>query len=450
MSSTIPESLNKMSLLGGIDVGNGYTKGLVRGERTDNAGKPIVDVIDLPSGVTLVTRPNALPAPNDEAIVKCEDDLYNDLDVSFSSSMVSNAYRHLFGKRALSANGAFDEFNVIGRRSKAEQELSKVLILGCFATKALRDYVAVAKTLPTSELIVNARVAVALPIDEYMRHRTSYSAEFMNGTHLVTVHNFETPVTVRITFSDVVVMAEGASAQWAITEKGVPLMTAMLADVRARGLALEGVTAEDVLAARNTIGIDIGEGTINFPVFTNGKFNADASVTFGEGYGTVLTRALESMEAEGFNTGFTSRKQLADFLQQKPSSLKRNFYEKVRGYVNREIEFFVRAASDQFGRVLSVVGATTEVVFVFGGGSGPVKDVLYPLLLAKVAEMNSEDAMPVLYLDASYSRSLNREGLYSIAQVSVAQSSKAGKPGKVVKRSAAKGNSKTGSTKNGE
>ena len=71
-------------------------------------------------------------------------------------------------------------------------------------------------------------------------------------------------------------------------------------------------------------------------------------------------------------------------------------------YVDREIEFFARAASDQFGRVLGVVGATTEVVFVFGGGSGPVKDALYPLLLSKVAEMNTEDAMPVLYLDASY------------------------------------------------
>jgi plasmid segregation protein ParM len=446
-SSAIPTSLNTMSLLGGIDVGNGYVKGLVRGERTDKVGKPIIDTIDLPSGVTLVTRPNALPRPDDEAVEVCTNDLYNDLDVSFSSPMVSNAYRHLFGTRSLTANGAFDEFNVVGRRSKAEQELSKVLILGCFATKALRDYVAVAKALPVSELVVDARVAVALPIDEYMRHRTSYSAEFMNGTHLVTVHNFDTPVTVRITFSDVVVMAEGASAQWAITEKGVPLMKAMLADVRSRGLALEGVSAEDVLAARNTIGIDIGEGTVNFPIFTNGKFNADASVTFGEGYGTVLTRALESMDAEGVHTGFTSRKQLADFLQHEPSALKRNFYEKVRAYVDREIEFFARATADQFGRVLSVVGATTEVVFVFGGGSGPVKDALYPLLLAKVAEMNSEDAMPVLYLDASYSRSLNREGLYSIAQASATQSSKAAKP---AKRSTAKNDSKNNSKKNGE
>ena len=402
-------------LIGGMDVGNGYVKGLIRGERKDRDGKPMIDEIDLPSGVTLITRPNALPLVDDEAVEVCAGDLYNDLDVSFVSPMVADQYRHLFGKRALSANGAFDEFDVVGRRSKAEQELSKVLILGCFATKTVRDYVAEHKKLPRQELHVEARVAVALPIDEYMKHRVTYSAQFMNNTHLVTVHNFETPVTVRINFVDVVVMAEGASAQWAITEKGLPLMEAMLADVRSRGLALEGVTAADVLNARNTIGVDVGEGTVNFPVFTTGRFNADASATFGEGYGTVLTRALESMEAEGVNTGFTSRKQLADFLQSEPSTLKKNFYAKVSQYVEREIQFFARSVADQFGRVLRVVGATTEVCFVFGGGSGPVKDALYPLLMAKVAEMNTEDAMPVLYLDSSYSRSLNREGLYSIA-----------------------------------
>ena len=66
-SSAIPTSLNTMTLLGGIDVGNGYVKGLVRGERTDKAGKPVIDTIDLPSGVALMTRPNSLPKADVEA-----------------------------------------------------------------------------------------------------------------------------------------------------------------------------------------------------------------------------------------------------------------------------------------------------------------------------------------------------------------------------------------------
>jgi plasmid segregation protein ParM len=405
-----------INLTGGIDVGNGYVKGLIRGRGAN--GDASVDEIDLPSGVALITRSNSLPVADSEAATRMEGNFYNELDVSFASPLIGDQYRRLFGTRALTAQGAFDEFDVVGRRSKAQQELSKVLVMGAFAAKALRDYVKLHSVLPPADdvLSVQVRVALALPINEYMSHRVSYAAEFMAGTHTVTVHNFETPVTVKLRFEDVQVIPEGASAQYAITAKGAPLMDAMLADVRRRGLALEGITSADVLAAQHTVGIDIGEGTVNFPVFTAGQFNADASTTYKKGYGTVLTDALKAMEDRGFASGFTSRKQLAEYLQAGASPLKRNFYNKVAAFVDEELSFFAKEVAEQFGRVLTVVGATTEVAYVYGGGAGPVKDHLYPALLAKATEMNSEDAFPTLYLDSSYSRHLNREGLYIAAE----------------------------------
>jgi plasmid segregation protein ParM len=405
-----------ITLTGGIDVGNGYVKGLIRGSGASSAAN--VDEIDLPSGVALITRSNSLPLADSQAAEKMDADFYNELDVSFASHLVGDQYRRLFGTRALTAQGAFDEFDVVGRRSKAQQELSKVLVLGTFAAKALRDYVRTNGVLPPEDevLSVRVRVALALPINEYLSHRVSYAAEFTAGTHTVTVHNFETPVTVKLRFVDVQVIPEGASAQYAITAKGAPLMDAMLADVRRRGLALEGITSEDVLAAQHTIGIDIGEGTVNFPVFTAGKFNADASTTYNKGYGSVLTDALKAMQDRGFSAGFTSRKQLAEYLQAGPSPLKRNFYDKIVQFVEEEMLFFAKEVAEQFGRVLAVVGATTEVAYVYGGGAGPVKAFLYPALLAKATEMNSEDSFPTLYLDSSYSRHLNREGLYIAAE----------------------------------
>lgn len=410
-----------MNLTGGIDVGNGYVKGLIRGTGTSGQA-PIVDEIDLPSGVALITRSNSLPTKDVEAAEKMDTahNFYNELDVSFASALVGDQYRRLFGTRALSAQGAFEEFDVVGRRSKAEQELSKVLVLGAFAAKALRDYVRDNGGLPPADevLSVRVRVALALPINEYMGHRTAYAAEFMEGTHTVTIHNFESAVTVKLRFTDVRVIPEGASAQYAITAKGEPLMEAMLADVRHRGLALEGITAADVLAAQHTVGIDIGEGTVNFPVFTSGVFNADASATFNKGYGSVLTDALKAMSDRGFNSGFTSRKQLAEYLQAGPSALKKNFYAKVQSFVEEETHFFAKEVAEQFGRVLAVVGATTEVAYVYGGGAGPIKPQLYDALLAKATEMNSEDSFAVLYLDSGYSRHLNREGLYIAAETS--------------------------------
>lgn len=403
-----------VNLTGGMDVGNGYVKGLIRGAAF--FGEENIDQIDLPSSVALITRSNSLPISDSEAVQRMEgaSAFYNELDVSFASHLVGDGYRRLFGTRALTAAGSFEEFDVVGRRSKAEQELSKVLVMGTFAAKALRDYVRQNGGLPPADevLSVRARVALALPINEYMAHRVSYAAEFMDGTHTVTIHNFDTPVTVKLRFMDAQVIAEGASAQYAITAKGEPLMDVMLADVRSRGIALEGITSSDVLAAMHTIGIDIGEGTVNFPVFTAGKFNADSSMTYHRGYGSVLTDALKAMDDRGFASGFSSRKQLAEYLQAGPSALKKNFYSKVAAFVDEEMLFFAKDVAEQFGRVLAVVGATTEVAYVYGGGAGPVKHHLYPALLAKSTEMNSDDAFPVLYLDSGYSRHLNREGLF--------------------------------------
>lgn len=411
-----------IKLTGGLDVGNGYCKSVIRGHGSD--GAEIVDEIDIPSGVAIINRPLHLPTSDDQAVIETqrsgEASLFNNLDVSFVSPMVPDQYRRLFGARGITADGSFEEFDVIGHRSKAEQPLSKALVMGLFAAKGLRDHVRITGALPAADevLSIEARVALALPITEYMHHRVAYAAEFMSGTHTITIHNFATPVTVKLKFVDVQVIAEGASAQYAITAKGEPLMKVMLADVRSRGIALEGIEPADVLGAQHTIGIDVGEGTVNLVVFSNGKFNPDASTTFNKGYGSVLNRAISAMEASGYHSGFASRKQLASYLQSVPSAMKRSQYAKVQTYVHSEIEFFADSVAEQFGRILAVVGPLTEVAYVYGGGSGPIKEALYPKLLAKVAEMSGdeESGFPVLYLDATYSRHLNREGLYIAAQ----------------------------------
>ncbi|MDP9903228.1 hypothetical protein [Arthrobacter bambusae] len=431
----------KINLCGGIDVGNGYVKGVI-----ENQGTSLRDTIDMPSSVSVLTRPNQLPVPDAEARSILDNeaggtDFYNELDVTISSALVPDIYRRVFGVRSLSADGAFEEFDTVGRASKAKQPLSKALVLGVFAAKALRDHFGQHGSLPEEELQVTARAALALPISEFLRHRESYAAEFLNAgkPHLVTVENFETKVSVRITFADVQVLAEGASAQYAINSKGVQLMDAMLRDVKSRldpasqqSQELAEITAQDVLAATNTIGIDVGEGTVNFPVFTSGRFNVEASQTFGKGYGSVLEGAIKAMEDQGLESGFSNRKELADFLQREPSALKRSFYKRVKQFVDQEASFFAEEAAEKLGSVLRTVGAMTDVAFVYGGGSGSVKDVLYPALLAKVNEMNSISAFPVLYLDSSYSRHLNREGLFIAVQAVAARRASTAAPKKKV------------------
>ena len=74
-----------------------------------------------------------------------------------------------------------------------------------------------------------------------------------------------------------------------------------------------------------------------------------------------------------------------------------------------------------FRSVISRVGSYTEVVYVYGGGSAPVMDTLYPMLISVAKSLGGEDVTyPILYLESNYSRSLNREGLFLIAQSTAA------------------------------
>lgn len=411
----------------GLDIGNGYTKGLIGPQGDENPD--LIEGIDMPSVSMLVTKPNLVPTADINAVAVVEEDFYNNLDVHFDTPLVNNNYRRLLGRRALNASGdALDEFNLNDKTSKADQELSKVLVLGILAGKAVKDYVAAHGSIPNpahddepSALKVHASIALALPINEYVHYREQYAASFTGAgdntiVHTVTLDNFDTPVTVKVICDHVVVIAEGASAQYAISSYGEPLADALLEEVRERGLELPGVTGADINAVTDTVGVDVGEGTVNFPVFTGAEFNKDASRAFNKGYGTILENAIRTMEDTGFNTSFTSRKQLADFLQRKPPVLKRKAYDQVMVYVQEQAQFFVDALVEQFTRVMNDVGMFTEVVFVYGGGSGPIRELLYPALMDKVAELNAAGETPVLYMDAAYSRKLNREGLMIAAR----------------------------------
>ena len=397
-----------MKMVAGLDIGNGYVKGTIM----VNNGTP--SMIDFLSGVALETNSSGIktkPADMAEEI----GNIFNTMEASFDTPAIASRTSRLFGQRAIHSGKAMEEFDVASTISKAQQDLSYILIFGGLAGKALQVYFDEHQTVPTETLTVEARIAVALPITEYKSYRKMYVDKLRNIRHMVSIQNFEQPVRVEILITDVQVLAEGASAQFAIVQHGEPLVSAMLDNLRARGEKLEGVTAADVIAASNTIGVDVGEGTVNFPVFQDGKFNPDVSITLAKGYGTVLETARERLQMLGMP--FPSRKALADFLMATPSALTMARRNKVQQVVDEEIEGFVQELGVQFMKVMARVGSYTEVIYVYGGGAVKVKEQLYTALLRQVKSFGGEDVTyPILYLDSDYSRLLNQEGLFIIAK----------------------------------
>lgn len=422
-----------MNLVGGFDIGNGYTKVSVKNRMGGD-----VTQIDMPSCASVVPNPtNLKPEPSE--VGKVISNIFEHLDVQIGSHMVSEG-RHLFiGNRAMTSGVQPFEFNVASHLSKANDPLSVILLLSCIAGKAVQDIWTELHSLPQDVTVLDVTAVLALPIREYVQHGKSYRANLMSKPHMITVHNFETDLVFQVNFTDVAVVPEGAAAQYALSDFDEKFMNMILERARTNMLAVyksmygaEGeqecrkniifeTTAQDVFAATNTVGVDIGEGTVNFPVYLNSEFNTDISSTLSIGYGSVLAGALKDAQDQGF--GFKTRKELSEYLKCKPTHLQMRRYQTVKDIVENHITSFVESIAVEFSSVMGQAGSMIEVVYVYGGGATPIRDELYKKLLDTM-RINQQADVLLLYLDSSWSRSLNREGLLVAAEARAAAADK--------------------------
>lgn len=402
-------------LYAGLDIGNGYVKTLIKNPAIDTKAQPV----DMPSSTAVITNSADVRISEPDAIAREFEDIYNNLEVSIDSPLVADKNTRMYiGERSIMSGKSLQEFNLReARRSKSETELSAVLTLSVIAGKALSDYYTKHKKLPKTDepLQVDAHIAVSLPIAEYKLNKNIVPRNYTAKPHTVKVHNFQDTIKVIIHVKTVVVAPEGASAQFAIVRKGEKFMTALVANMIKNGIDLpEDITPNDIVKAGGVIGVDIGEGTVNFPVYQDLKFNPDVSSTFNKGYGSVADEAVARLAQMG--RPFDSRKKFIQWLidsENKP--LMRRKREEALNVLDTEIDIFTDELVRQFSSVLERNGAFVEVVYVYGGGATPVQRSLYPKLIKAVQRMFGEDSfMPVLYLESGYSRFLNRDGLFAL------------------------------------
>jgi plasmid segregation protein ParM len=399
-------------VIAGLDIGNGYTKVQV----SVDGAQPVL--LDAPSSAARVVRAD-LPH---ECVSQSPSERLNDLDASIVSGSIrsDDQRRWLFGKRAVHNSTQLTSFDIHRLdASKCDESLSSMLTLASISSAVLSHVFDAEGALP-SQIMVDVVAVMALPIEDYKRHADGYARRLENDVHRVLVHNFGDVVEVVIRFVKVAMLPEGAAAQYAITNLGPLFLQKALDDARKSGVAIdESITGEHLAAACDTIGVDVGEGTVNFPVFEDGKVSIEASYSINNGFGVVLEAARDSLEGTSYS--FHDRKEYADFLVHVGKSIesgqyvfpkKRAQYERALDAVNRNSDVLCSSIEEGFNRVFNVVGNRTDVVYVFGGGAVWIREMLWPRLLNRIGE----GGVPVIYLDSYYSRNLNRTGLYVAAK----------------------------------
>lgn len=401
---------NDMHIIAGLDIGNGYVKGKV----SIDGGIP--HRVDLPSCVDYVSvgykwtpaAPTALEMR----------DLVNELDCDIVSGAIPDAdkRRLLVGDRAAAISKSLRQFDIEDHTPKCDNPLSVQLILASVAAEAVGAYWETNNALPEQSLQVTVDLGVALPFSDFIAYRERYKAMLEGNKHAVHIHNFDADITVNISFSTVSVLAEGQAAQYAITELGAEFLDSALGISRNSGLVADkSITGETLVGYTNTVGIDIGEGTVNFPVFRAGVIEPAASSSINRGYGTVLERVMDATRNENYE--IDSRKELEKLLRnENPTPMQKAVQDRLRLLEEDEIDTFARDVISEYKRVLAPIKLDCEAVYVFGGGATRVKDALYERLL-DASEIAEGVYLPVIYLDSEYSRDLNRNGLFQVAEM---------------------------------
>ncbi|WP_251159351.1 ParM/StbA family protein [Caniella muris] len=399
------------NVIAGLDIGNGLVKGKVEIDGTTHP-------IDVPSAMTYTSSSRLDPELDLDAV----DDLANHLEATVVSSAVpaTSAGRLLFGTRAVTSGGHMTQFHIDAHVPKSHEPLSVLLALDVVASQTIAAAAKDSAGDVPESLCADCVLSVALPIDDYMEHRTEYRDRLMREPHHVICHNYGHDIDVKVTFTEVAVVPEGVAALAALRSTGPEFMEAALTLARSNGATIDAsYTGEVLMRLGDVIGIDVGEGTVNFPVFSGGSINTECSKSINQGFGNVLDDVVDRLRQS--NTGIQAEsrgaveKILLPKIDPEEQTLKaRRIRERVMEEVDRVSPTLVEAIADTFTSVWRRVGTSCEVVYIYGGGARFIANQLQ----GRIEEICDTGGIgcPVVYLDSAWSRNLNAEGLYKSAK----------------------------------
>lgn len=387
------------------DIGYGYTKAKLDGEQ-----------VKIPSVIARL-QPQNINAPLAFGSQQEQDDYFanflDHLDISISSSEVRDSGRFLVGPAAVNSQLPLTSFDVNDFGGKSEDDLSLILSLSLIAGKRVADAYRAGEPL-TEPLQVTVNMATALPVTEGKRKgvEDAYVARYKNQKHTVTFHNFKDPITVTIQFNEVYVGLEGEVALFYLRYSSKEVREKLFSQFKADYPEIAAQVNPNMLVkVTELLGVDIGDGSTDINIFSNGKANAAVSSSLLKGYGNTLNEAIRVLQAEQMN--FESRAQLQDYLTQEVTPFAKAHQQRVQQVVYNQLNPFADQILQEVSNVMRQGGTKVALAYVFGGGAVPMHDHSYlPEKLAeKLKRFNGGDPIPVIWLPADLTQIINELAL---------------------------------------
>lgn len=405
----------EMKMIMGADIGNGWSK--IKYTTSSNNGKlGEPKVMDFPSVIAYVpVGYKWTPAtPTDEYM----DELVNKLDCDVKTPVIPemDKRRMLVGERATVLSTSLQQFSIDDVTPKSDTSLAYQLLLSSIAAGAIDTYWEQHGELPETSLHVDVDLGVALPFTDYIANKDQYKNKLEDNRHTVNVHNFDIEITVHVSFSSVNVLAEGQAAVYAVGSMPESFWDQALSLSKDSGLELDDeIDGETLLNYDSVIALDLGSKTTDTALFIEGELEASGSNSLLKGYANVIENMLDAIRNTPY--ALSSRNELENvLLNENPTPAQRAVKEKLVELEGFEADSLARDITAEYKRVLAPVKMNIEAVYVFGGGADRMKEYLYPML-REASEVAPSVYLPVVWMDSTWSRVLNRNGLYMLAEM---------------------------------
>lgn len=403
-----------MKLFFANDLGYGSIKGVINDEE-----------ILIPS-VTADLREQDMFEPVDFSTDKEQNIYFNDMfkhmDVTVQSPQVRKTNRMLIGEAALDSHLPVKTFDVNDFNGKSQTDHALILTLTAIATKALKQAYINGEDL-SEGVQADVFMTTALPVAEGKKKDVidAYRNRYKKSTHLVTFHNFNELITVKIKFQEVIVSLEGETAKYALSDADKTLAKGIYDDFKRNYSDFaEELDSESLLQLDNKLFIDIGEGTTDFIVFTDDEVNEHSSTSIQQGYGNALEDAIDELTENGFN--INNRAALQELiLEPARNPMRKQRQKRAKEAVNQQLMRLVDSIVNTTSKTLRKASASIDVIFVLGGGSIPLKDQtdLRAQLVQKTEAFSDGIGIPVVFIPEEYAQHLNENGLKKMLDVIV-------------------------------
>lgn len=348
------------------------------------------------------------------------DDFLNKIDVTINSESLNESGRYFVGEQATIGGTTPINFNVNSTEGKSSSDISLVCLFSLLSYVALKQYYSLNSTIPDHLNVIVDKMATALPIDEIKLAgvQSAFTQRFTSNNHQVTINNFNVPVKIDLSFTNVFVDPEGVAAVTGLIfdPEYLNYRQGEIFDDLIEEYDLDSFTGKDILTAGNVLTIDIGDGTIDLAVTNKGTRVPNENRSILSGVGNVAENAIAAlrqaypviapmdrqtfMQIANRDRGANDKEShvYKQYLDQQTIILERQILEQVKD--------FHRDLHGQIGMII-----------LCGGGASLLKQHFHSSFKKEIDKLFPLSEPYILWVDSQYSQQLNLDGLMVRAKI---------------------------------